>query len=88
MGEECPSDRLVNEFIVYVIVITVLHICNGIAVLLFRFRWFQQLYGMQYDPIGPMTSFSVGLVFGILFVHANQMIPFRTLSVFNELLIH
>ncbi len=83
-----PSDRLVNEFIVYVIVITILHICNGITVLLFRFRWFQQLLGMHYDPVGPMSSFLAGLVFGILFVHANQIIPFKTLSVFNDLLIH
>jgi succinate dehydrogenase/fumarate reductase cytochrome b subunit len=88
MGEECPSERLVNEFIVYVTVITVIHISNGISVLLWRLRWFQQLFGMPYNPVGPMSSFSIGILFGILFVHANQMIPLRKLSVFNELMIH
>jgi hypothetical protein len=87
MEKECTSDSLVNEFIVYVTIIALLHIGFAVSLLLFRLRRFRQLFGMQNDPTGPITSFSTGLYLGILFVHANQMVPFQTLSLFNELMM-
>ena len=81
--EECKIEwlrTLGNEFLVYVSVVTFLLLIYAISIFLFRFRWYQQLWGLPNNPVGPMMSFAQGLLLGILFVHANQMIPFQTLS--------
>ncbi len=88
MGDkECPSDRLVNEAIVYLVVITLLLVSHWMTVTLSDYRWFQQIFfRIPGNHFGPMQSFSMGLYFGIVFVHANQMIPFQKLPPFKEII--
>ncbi len=64
MDKECPSDRLVNEVIVYLVAITLLLVSHWMTVVLSNYRWFQRLFfRIPGNHFGPMNSFCMGLFF-------------------------